>query len=72
MNNSAKKVELIVGMDNNYDKYVLSEIFIYHKKDESNSNDIFDSYVKYQNYYTTINSLKGNINLLKFWKICQK
>jgi hypothetical protein len=72
MINSAKKVELIGEMDNNYDKYVLSEIFIYHKKDESNSNDIFDSYVQYQNYYTTINSLKGNINLLKILKNLSK
>ena len=72
MINSAKKVELIGEMDNNYDKYVLSEIFIYHKKDESNTNDIFDSYVQYQNYYTTINSLKGNINLLKILKNLSK
>ena len=72
MINSAKKVELIGEMDNNYDKYVLSEIFIYHKKDESNNNDIFDSYVEYQNYYTTINSLKGNINLLKILKNLSK
>ena len=72
MINSAKKVELIGEMDNNYDKYVLSEIFIYHKKDESNSNDNFDSYVQYQNYYTTINSLKGNINLLKILKNLSK
>ena len=68
MINSDKKVELIAEMDNNYEKYILSELFIYHKKDESNTDDIFDNYAQYQNYYTTLNSLKGNINLLKILK----
>ena len=65
MINSNNKVELIGEMENNSEKYILSEIFIYHKKDESNNNEIFESFAQYQNYYTTINSLKGNINLLK-------
>ena len=67
MINSKNKVELIGEIENNYEKYVLSELFLYNKRDESN-NDIFESYIQYQNYCTTINSLKGNINLLKILK----
>ena len=62
---SNNKVELIGEIDNNYEKYILSEIFIYHKKEEENNDEVFDSFAQYQNYYTTINSLKGNINLYK-------
>ena len=62
---SNNKVVLTGEMDNNYEKYVLSELFLYHKKDKSSNDDIFESYEQYQNYYTTINSLKGNINLFK-------
>ncbi len=65
MINSNNKIELIGEMDNNYEKYILSELFLYHKKDETNNDDTFDSYAQYQNYYITINSLKGNINLYK-------
>ena len=68
MINSNNKVELIGEMENSYEKYVLSELFIYHKKDESNVDEAFDSFAQYQDYYTTINSLKGNINLLKILK----
>ena len=68
MINSNNKVELIGEMNNNFERYVLSELFIYHKKDESNSDETFDSFAQYQDYYTTINSLKGNINLLKILK----
>ena len=72
MINSDKKVELIAEMDNNYGLYILSELVVYHKKDESNSDDVLDSYVQYQNYYTTLNSLKGNINLLQILKNLSK
>ena len=60
--NDDKSVEIVYEMENNYDNYVISELFIY--KRDSNS-DIFDSYSQYQDYYTTINTLKGNVNLLK-------
>ena len=66
------KVELIAEMDNNYEKYILSELFIYHKKDESNNDDIFENYAQYQNYYTTLNSIKGNINMLQLLKNLSK
>jgi hypothetical protein len=72
MINSDNKVELVAEMDNNYGVYVISELVVYHKKDESNSDDMFDSYAQYQNYYTTLNSLKGNINLFKILKNLSK
>ena len=68
MINSNNKVELIGEMDNTYEKYILSELFIYHRKDELKNDDIFDNYIQYQNYYTTINSIKGNINLFNILK----
>ena len=68
MINKNNKVELIGEIDNTYERYVLSELFIYHRKDESNNDDIFDSYTQYQNYYTTINSIRGNINLFNILK----
>ena len=59
-----KKVEIVSEMENNYDNYVISELFIY-KQDQSGNNKVFDSFSQYQDYYTTINSLKSNVNLLK-------
>ena len=59
-------------MENNYEKYVLSELFIYKREQYNSNNEIFDSYSQYQNYYTTINSMKGNVNLFKILKtMCQ-
>ena len=66
--NEDKIVEIVSEMENNYDNYVLSELILY-KKEQSNSNsEIFDSYSEYQDYYTTINTLKGNVNLFKILK----
>ena len=63
--NEDKTIEIIGEMENNYEKYVLSELFIYKREIYNNNNQIFDSYSQYQNYYTTINTLKGNVNLFK-------
>jgi len=63
-----KNVEIVSEMENNYEKYITSELFIYQKEFSNNNNEIFDSYSQYQNYYTTINSLKGNVNLFKILK----
>ena len=69
--NDDKSVEIVNEMENNYEKYITSELFIY-KQETSNNNEIFDSFSQYQNYYTTINSMKGNVNLFKILKtMCQ-
>ena len=65
-----KYVELIAEMENNYEKYITSELFLY--KPENSKNNIFESYSQYQDYYTTINTLKGNVNLLKIIKTLVK
>ena len=63
--NEEKNVEIVSEMENNYDNYVLSELFIYKKEESGSNSDSFDSYSQYQDYYTTINTLKGNVNLFK-------
>ena len=63
--NEEKKIEIISEMENNYDNYILSELILYKREQSTNNNEIFESYSQYQDYYTTINTLKGNVNLLK-------
>ena len=58
------KVELIGEMENNYEKYVSSNIFIYNN-DENDSENAEGNLMHYYKYYTTINSMKTNLNLLK-------
>ena len=58
------KVKLIGEMENNYEKYVSSNIFIY-KNDDGDSENVEGNLMNYYKYYTTINSMKTNLNLLK-------
>ena len=70
--NDDKNVDIIAEMENNYENYITSELFIYKRETSNNNNEIFDSFSQYQNYYTTINSMKGNVNLFKILKtMCQ-
>ena len=70
--NDDKNVDIVAEMENNYENYVTSELFIYKRETSNNNNEIFDSFSQYQNYYTTINSMKGNVNLFKILKtMCQ-
>ena len=70
--NDDKNVEIVAEMENNYEKYITSELFIYKRETSNTNNEVFDSYSQYQNYYTTINSIKGNVNLFKILKtLCQ-
>ena len=66
--NKEKNVEIISEMENNYDNYALSELFIYKRDNSDSNNEIFDSFEQYQDYYTTVNTLKGNVNLFKILK----
>ena len=66
--NEDKSVEIVNEMESNYEKYITSELFIYKRETSNNNNEIFDSFSQYQNYYTTINSMKGNVNLFKILK----